>query len=474
MRPGHAVPLAVLAALGLAVPAVAGAAPWNRVTAPDGSSIDQVSLVQTSNGTMVAWQHPSGPSTTDLLVSKVDAGKLVSTSTVVSGWAGIQNPAIVTLGGVLRVFWGGQQTTNTDDPLQELNTASSADGGATWALQPTSVVEAGNQAYGSPVTAAAGEVGGLGVTLEAWAATLGLFTHRDLTTGVATVSHPVGNYAYNPGLAFGRDGFGFAWYSNAAGSLGVFAQIIDPDGADVTPVTQLPGTGDMTTGMLARTPIVGTDDQGAGFYVAYPTGNPTQNKIRVFGGIGTKGGVKSTLVGRADGNSYATLAYAPNGRLWVAWTSKDEDGNPVVIARRSNPERTEWGEPVVAGAPKGADSAYAVDASADEGSDLNLFANVSIGTAPTTATWVTRVEAGLTLTRVSGSLEKGDENTVTFKVTDAGDAVKGVKVKCGGDSGTTNKKGVVKLDVTGRGAQMTATAKDSDYTTDTLTLRVRK
>ena len=42
--------------------APAGAAPWKRVTTPDGSSTDQVGLVRTGDGVLhLAWHHPTGP-----------------------------------------------------------------------------------------------------------------------------------------------------------------------------------------------------------------------------------------------------------------------------------------------------------------------------------------------------------------------------------------------------------------------------
>ena len=47
--------------------APAGAAPWQRVTTPDGSSTDQVGLARTGDGVLhVAWHHPTGPNTEDL------------------------------------------------------------------------------------------------------------------------------------------------------------------------------------------------------------------------------------------------------------------------------------------------------------------------------------------------------------------------------------------------------------------------
>ena len=57
--------VALLLALS-AVPA-AQAAPWQRVTTPDGDSTDQVAHLRTRDGALhLAWSHPTGPNTEDL------------------------------------------------------------------------------------------------------------------------------------------------------------------------------------------------------------------------------------------------------------------------------------------------------------------------------------------------------------------------------------------------------------------------
>ena len=60
---------------------------------------------------------------------------------------------------------------------------------------------------------------------------------------------------------------------------------------------------------------------------------------------------------------------------------------------------------------------------------------------------------------------------MTFTVRDAGDAVKGARVKAGGASGTTDRRGRVELDLPGRA--VTATATKAGYGKDTLRLKAR-
>src|SRR5829696_1546910 len=84
--------LTALVAVGVAAPA--GAAPWQRVTTTDGSSIDQVGLARTGDGVLhLAWHHPTGPNTEDLLHTVIARdGTLGATNPIQTGWTGFSNP----------------------------------------------------------------------------------------------------------------------------------------------------------------------------------------------------------------------------------------------------------------------------------------------------------------------------------------------------------------------------------------------
>jgi hypothetical protein len=86
------------------------------------------------------------------------------------------------------------------DPNDELNTLVSADGGASWALQPGNVVPDGGQAYGYPVAAATRPSG---ETLQTWAGTLGTWVHRGLTPATPNFDYqaPHGIYGYDSNVA---------------------------------------------------------------------------------------------------------------------------------------------------------------------------------------------------------------------------------------------------------------------------------
>jgi hypothetical protein len=450
----------------LAAPS-AHAASWKRVTTPDGASTDQVGLTRTADGVLhLAWHHPTGPNTSDLLHTVISpAGKVGATNPVQSGWTGFTNPALVVDPGGLRAFWGGLRSTDSSDPQNETNTALSPDAGATWALQPGSVVPLGAQSYASNTAAT---VRSDGSTLQAFAGTLGTWVHAGLSP--ATPNHdyqaPLGQYGYDPNLATDAAGRSvMAWYSSASGHLGVQVQDVGADGAPVGSAANMPTTSNMKIGMLGRTPLAAR--RGGGLYVAYPTGYPNQNRVRLWR-VGASSAALIGSTGSASSPAVA-LAAAGDGRLWVVWTKGF--GDPDVLARRSNKAATKFGAIVNAGHPKDASQAYKADASAAGGA-LDVLSNFNIGSSSTAVTSYRRLLPGLTLQAKPAKLRKGKETDVRFTVRDAGAAVKGAKVRAGGSSGKTNGKGRVTLTIKSRKA-VKAKATHAGYTLATKRLKPR-
>jgi hypothetical protein len=457
----------VLVSLVLALAATATApaegAPWKRVTTPDGSSTDQVALTRTRDGVLhLAWHHPTGPNTSDLLHTAISAaGKVGASTPIQAGWTGFTNAGLVSDPGGLRVFWGGFRTTDTMDPQRETNTAQSLDGGVTWALQPGQVNPSGAQSYGSPHSAT---VRGDGTALQAFAGTLGTWVHAGLTPATPNQDFqaPLGPYGYDPNLATDASNRTMmAWYSSGPGHLGVQAQEVAGDGSPVGAATTMPDTAAMEVGMLGRTPLVAR--RGGGFYVAYPT----PNDVRVWRvGAGNAPRV-GTVPG--SGSGAVTIADADQGRVWVVWTRGF--GAPDVLARRSNKRATKFGATVDASHPKDAAQAYKLDASAS-GGKLDVLGNFNIGTSASAVTSYRRILPGLTLKAKPKRVRKGEETDVRFTVLDAGDGVKGATVKVAGKSGTTDGKGRVTLTIKTR-RKVTAKASHDGYVPATRTLKVR-
>jgi hypothetical protein len=461
--------LLILIALAALVAAPGADGAWKRLTPADGANIDQVALLRTADGVLhAAWTHRTGPNTQDLLHTAISPnGTIGATTPIQTGWAVLENPALVAVPGGIRVFFGGIRTTDPSETNLDLNTAFSATGGMSWVLQIGSVIPPGTAAYASPVSAT---VLPSGVPLEAWAGSLGTWVHAGLTP--VTANHnfqgPLGNYGYDPAIAANGAGQAYmAWYSNATSHLGVYAQGVAADGSPSGPLLQMPFTAAMNVGMIGRTPLV-VRSNGA-FYVAYVTGYPSLNRVRLW-----RIGGATRLIAKlnAFGSGTATVAADSNGRLWVAWT-RTISGSPHVYVRRSNKAATVFGAVVDAGRPTNAFSTYRLDASATAKA-LDLFSQTGIGPSPFTATWKTRVLPGLTLSASPQRLQLGRRTAVTFTVRDAGDPVKGAKVSAGGKSGHTNANGRVTLTLLGQGRTVKATATAPGYVKATLSLRVRR
>jgi hypothetical protein len=420
--------LILAAALVLMAPAAADAAPWRQVTASGGDNIDQVGLVRTSDGVLhVAW-HKDG----DLNHTAIGRnGRVGATSPIQSGWTGHMDPALTVVPGGIRVVWGAIRSTDTSDPNQDLNTALSTDGGASWTLTPGSIIPRGAQAYGSDAAATTLPDG---TVLQAWAGTLGTWVHSGLdpATPNAEYQAPLGPYGYNPGLASGAGGAMMAWFSSGGTRHGVVAQAVNPDGSAAGPVTTMPGSAVMVGGSsLSKTAIVAR--AGGGFYVGYGIGYPAANRVRVW----RVGAGSATQLARTDADSQVSLAADGKGRVWAVW-SDGTFGATHVLAARSNPDATRFGAAVDAGAVRGAHSTYSVDASATANA-LDVLALFGTGNVSGGATYVKRVRPGLTLKA------RRHSDQVTFTVTDAGDPVRGATVRLGGRSGRTNRKGRVTL-----------------------------
>jgi hypothetical protein len=419
-------PLILAAALLLAAAPGAQAAGWKQVTATGGANIDQVGPVRTADGVLhVAWKKDG-----DLFHTAIGPdGKLRTTSPIVTGWASTSDPALTIVPGGLRAIWGGIRSTEATETNQDQNTAFSADGGATWALQTGSTIPIGAQAYASDTNATTLPNG---TTLETWFGTAGTWVHAGLDPAVPNVNYQAAGYGNDSNLASDASGAAMlAWFSD--NPPGVLVQPVGANGAPAGAALTMPGTQVMVGGPeLSRTPIVARPKSG-GFYVARGVGYPTSNQVRVW----RVGSSSTTLLDTTRNGAETAISTDSKGRVWVAW-SDGEFGDEHVLVARSNPAATRFGAAVDAGAVKGAQSTFTLDISGTS-SGADLLAVFGVDDQPSASTYVTRVLPGLSLAA------KRAKHRVTFTVTDAGDPVKGATVKAGGKSGKTDAKGKLVL-----------------------------
>jgi len=477
--------LAVLAALLVlpAAPALAGApGTWTPITSADGRNIDQVALLRTPDAQLhVVWHRatPTNTPNSDLMQTVIaPAGAAGPPQTIASNWIGIGDAGLVRdAAGNLLIVAGATQSLD-QGAISEFGAWRSADGGASWALQPTDAAKGGGFADGVGLA-----IGPDGATpYLAWGTTFGLFVHRgtDAATpaGDLQTTAGFGCCGYDPGLAV--DGqtnqLIAAWYSNATGHEGVYAQPVDPaTGGPIGAPVQMPGSVTNYNGALessqsiARTPVVARPGK-PGVWVAYTGNYPTTTLARVW----RFGAPSSTVVGRASGGlANVTLAGTPEGRLWALWSA-----GGVIFARRTNRDATVWGATVSTPVVKGTSVTFKLAASGQLG-PVDVLAAFAPATGNGVQTWHTQLNPGLTLAaspaKLKASKKSRKKSTVTLTVTDAGDPVAGAKVKLGKASGTTNGAGKAKLKV-GPFASRTslaASATKAGYVAGATTVAVR-
>jgi hypothetical protein len=204
--------------------------------------------------------------------------------------------------------------------------------------------------------------------------------------------------------------------------------------------------GSITT-FQGQTESIGLDDRvplatlpsGAGSYIAHPSGYPSSTKVLVWK-IGPSAALK--VATKVQSLAGTTIAATDDNRLWVAWSAQVGSVRRIV-ARRSNPGATKWGQPVTVKPPAQTSSFWELYGDGNPDGVLDMLALVT--TPAGIATWHSQLEPGLTLTAAPGKIKRSEKTEVQFTVTDAGSPVQGAKVKCAGESGKTGPKGTVDL-----------------------------
>jgi hypothetical protein len=187
------------------------------------------------------------------------------------------------------------------------------------------------------------------------------------------------------------------------------------------------GTPQKMPGQIRNELVLSGRDAGAGVFAAY-TQDGSSVRLQRYGG-------GSVAVGKLRGVTPAKLGTATGlaGRIWVIWG----DDNGVAVTR-SNKAVTRF-EPIQRTRP---DSAGLLRLSGDGRLgplDLLVDQIPNGNPIPPSGTFYARV-----LPQLSAKA-KVKKHKLTVKVTDAGDAVAGAKVKAAGKKATTNAKGTAVL-----------------------------
>ncbi len=450
-------------AIALAIcPAADAAAPgqWKAIAEGPGAPgpASQPALHRTPDGVLhVAWIHTTAPLDQSLLERTISAAGDVQAGgrIIVAHWVDLADAAFLDEPGGPRVFFGGQQTTQTGSPLG-VQTATPA--GAGWG-PPAQLTDT----YG--ILGAAQPRGGVPLlafqSLSRVAARAGLAPAAPLSifaSGLTDISPNV--------VADASGRAAVVWCAFGAAGGGIHVQQADTaTGAPLGPAAVMPGSlvtyagGRHSTCVLQtvasrRMPAVAR--AGGGLFVAASSGYPTLDRVLVW----RVGSPSAATVASRPGTSHVEpqLAAAPDGRVWAAWIERAPGSAPVIVARRSNRAVTTFGAPVRVRAPGG----WSSDAFGASATAARLDVVAQLG-QPSGARSVRHTVAlpGLTLKRVRVARRAGGRRAVTYRVLDAGDPVRGARVRAGRVRGLTSSSGNVTLVLTG---SLRATATNRGYT----------
>ena len=403
---------ALLALTALPAPALAGPpGKWTRVTSRGADVLDVMrpGLARTPDGVLhVSWTRRDTALAGSVLHSSVSAnGRAVHGPEVIfTGPNGVNAQSVlVQTGGVLRAFFSASSQLDN-----ALGTATSSDGGASWSVQPTPASRGGGEA--KPVDTASGLAAALGrggTVFSAWGASdpTGAGFHVGLSSADPDGSF-AGGIVIDPGIGV----------DSQTGAAFAALNLLDENGVAVIPIA--PGGPRVVIPNSAAAqlqhPVHVTGRIGApGVYVAYTRGSSEFLGRAALWDVAARRG---RVLG-SKGDEDASVAPARGGRLWVFWRAGGE-----VRATRSNRSATKFGRTVSVPNPKGAESVFDLTGHGAAGPlDVLLQADAGGGAAG----WHQRILPGLTIRATTG------RGRLLLRVTDAGDPVRGARVKVSGE-----------------------------------------
>jgi hypothetical protein len=415
------------------------------------SPVGEIGLARNPTGGLhVAWVRRTGGNSYDLVHTSIDsaAGRIGVSTPIVTGWAGLGGVALYHNGSELRAIFPGIRTTVTGDANFGLNQAVGRSGGASW-LTSGSAMYRDQFAYARTAAAVQGpDPDGL----QAWDGADGIGVHvgHDPNSPFRLGYGVPG--CCNHGVNIARDQptgqTMLAWCTMNDAPNGIWAQGVDPaTGAPIGRPMLMPGSVDTSGRRICdagqRVPLVARPG-GGGFWIVAKNGAENAVLIWRVGGTGT-----FRFASGAGSYRRVGLAVAPDGRLWGAWSTFRDAAR--VHFRRSNRTVTVFGAPVSTAGPRGAVETQVIDLSAGP---AKLDALVTYSAVAGTSLQHTQARPGLTLTAQGG-------RTLRFRVTDAGDPVRGATVRVGGRSLSTGASGRVSVDL--RPGRFTARASKAGY-----------
>ena len=459
-------------ALALAMPSAAaagGVGTWTRVT--DKGAWFELNLLRHDGRLHIGVREDeTATSTYHMIHRSISSDGVVGPPHAIApgyGYLGYY-PAFVSVGDQLRMNFGaGYEGDGYSNSHMEV--VVSNDNGDTWTAPFDTKVTDGPAE--SP-TEMDGTLGPDGIGYYVWEGTLCICVQR--YTGLEDTDHTnfndTGGNNYDPSIGF-DSATGRMWVVYLVTGIdnpGLYQHEVNTaDGEPIGDSTFLGGSSSSFQGAQFISSQNGhvpmAERSQGGVFVAYHTGYPTLNRVRVW----RIGGVIKTIA-RMKGIGEVAIAADPNGRLWGVWTR-----NGRIYARRSNESVTNWGKTVTMRYPKDTVGVTTIQADAQAKVVDVLAHSQQVGNS---GFFHTQMEPGISFRARPKRFPKDERTEVTFRTKDAGDPLPNSRVKVAGESCTTNAQGVcsIKLGPYERRRRLKATAEHADYKTAKRKLRVTR
>lgn len=451
--------IAALALVGLGAPAQAARpGKWTTISSSPVVNFSEPDMYRTADGVLHVAISTDTHAVDGIEVAHISPrGDLTGRTAAITNWRSVEETPRLTgaPGGGMRLVFGGLITGATSGAYNEgyAYYAASDASGAAWTLAPNTapaIQDIG--AYGSY---------GTGATQLADGTLVAAFPRNSRITYQVGANPPQSFSvpeccAYNVNLASDGGNVYAAWYANgyAAANRGVFVRQIHPV---LGPTMQAPQSVTGGNSLAAGQTIAMAARPGGGVYLAYIKGYPGTKAVAVW----RVGSPKPKLIKGSKGGTKIAMSAGSDGRLWVAFRDASND----IKVMRTNRSAKKFGVVQTVKVPKGT-TTFRVAIEAGNGR-----ADLAVNTGP--AIMHTQVLPGLSVKASPRAVRAGVATKVTFKVTDAGAAVKGAKVKAKGRSCTTDNKGRCSITVPASSRPVTVKATKRSYATGQVTVKVR-
>ena len=249
------------------------------------------------------------------------------------------------------------------------------------------------------------------------------------------------------------------FFSKPASRDGIYVKDLTANG----PLTKAPGSGGLNPTLLQNVAFANSTAHG-GVFAAYCSNDSTCNRVLLW----RYGAKKALVVPKSAGARSVALASGPGGRLWVSWYNSSTNR---LFTVRTNKADTRFGPVESYSIP-----VFDIQNFSIGGGNPGRLDVVLCATANNLKLEILTTQSltALALSPGQKTIDNATANSVTFKVTDAGDPVAGALVSLAGHVAKTGASGAatIKFPKGAKPGKYTVTATATNYFSAGATLDI--